>query len=51
VAFQEGADDARALGYVPLPPELASRIESYWSTVPVAARAATGMAGRHVERD
>jgi phosphate transport system substrate-binding protein len=38
VAFSDGAEQARALGYVPLPPELVSKIESYWATVPVATR-------------
>lgn len=34
VAFAQGAADARALGYVPLPPALVAEIETYWSAGP-----------------
>ena len=36
LAFSQGAEDARALGYVPLPKSLVDQIEQYWATqVPV----------------
>lgn len=31
VAFSQGADEASALGYIPVSPELAGRIEAYWA--------------------
>ncbi|PWR24052.1 phosphate ABC transporter substrate-binding protein PstS [Zavarzinia compransoris] len=32
IAFRQGADEAAALGYIPVSPELADRIEAYWAT-------------------
>ncbi|MDB5415831.1 MAG: pstS [Rubritepida sp.] len=31
LAFREGGRDALALGYIPIPPELAGRIEAHWA--------------------
>lgn len=31
LAFSQGADEASALGYIPISPELAGRIEAYWA--------------------
>ncbi len=31
LAFEQGAQDASTLGYIPIPIELASRIEAYWA--------------------
>jgi phosphate transport system substrate-binding protein len=31
LAFRQGADEATALGYIPVPPALAKQIEDYWA--------------------
>ncbi|WP_144860987.1 phosphate ABC transporter substrate-binding protein PstS, partial [Mesorhizobium sp. J18] len=31
IAYGQGSDKASALGYIPIPPELAGRIEDYWA--------------------
>jgi len=31
IAYGQGSDKASALGYIPVPPELADRIENYWT--------------------
>ncbi|WP_205619242.1 phosphate ABC transporter substrate-binding protein PstS [Neomegalonema perideroedes] len=39
IAFSQGADEAEALGFIPVPPRLAERIEAYWASVaPPAVR-------------
>ncbi len=39
IAFSQGADEAEALGYIPVPPRLVERIEAYWASVaPPAVR-------------
>ncbi|GLR52315.1 phosphate ABC transporter substrate-binding protein PstS [Shinella yambaruensis] len=32
LAFSRGGDEASALGYIPVPPALAGKIEAYWTT-------------------
>lgn len=39
IAFSQGADEAEALGYIPVPPRLVGEIEAWWaSVVPPAVR-------------
>jgi hypothetical protein len=31
IAFERGADEATAFGYIPVPPALSTQIETYWA--------------------